>query len=161
MSRSSAARWSTVVALEDIEKLFRGVDDRVRLFALELLTIVDAAPRHGDRVHGGRFRRADVERRVADVRALVRIDTHAFRGEQERLGMRLVTLRLVAADNNLEEVAERNRSERELDCDTSLRRDDPQPPPLVLQLHEDVVDALAADQRVVQRLVVSAVDGDE
>src|SRR2546430_16722245 len=108
MSRSSAARWSTVVALEDIEKLFRGVDDRVRLFALELLAIVDAAPRHGDRVHAGRLGRADVERRVADVRALVRIDTHTFRGEQERLGGRLGTLRLVAAANHLAEKAERD-----------------------------------------------------
>src|SRR5207244_2675329 len=115
MSRSSAARWSTVAALEDKQQLLRGGDDRVRLFALELLATVDAAPGHSDRVHAGRFGRADVERRVADVRALVRVDIHAFCGKQERLGVRLVTLRLVAADDDLEEVSERNRRERELD----------------------------------------------
>src|SRR5438132_14407781 len=105
MSRSSAARCCTVVALEDKQKLLRGGDDRVRLFALELLATVDAAPRHGDRVHAGRFGRADVERRVTDVRALGRIGIHALCGEQERLGVRLVTLRLVAADDDLEEMA--------------------------------------------------------
>ena len=72
--------------------------------------------------------------------------------------MRLVTLRLVSADDHLEQVAERHVRERELNRRAPLGGDNAEPPPLVLEANEHVVHAFAAAQVLVQRLVVRAVD---
>ena len=66
-SRSAAGAVS-----EDGKELLRRVDDRVRLLRLEPLAGVDAAPRDARRVMPAALRGADVERRVADVRGVVR-----------------------------------------------------------------------------------------
>src|SRR5579859_3666665 len=92
VSRSSAARVS---ALETAKKPLCRVDDRVGLLALELRAVVDAPPRHCDRVHLCGLRSTDIERRVADVRAVRRLDVHALCGQQQRLGIGLVLFRLV------------------------------------------------------------------
>src|SRR6476661_6322165 len=97
-SRNSAARS------EELKEILRGVDDRVRLLALEALAIVDAPPRNGDGEHPGRLGGPHVERRVADIGCRRRIDAHALCGEQQRLRVGLVLLRLVAADDGLEEM---------------------------------------------------------
>src|SRR5579871_2702152 len=95
MSRSSAAR----VASEDAKELLCRLDDRVGLGVFELGAVVNPPPRHGDRVHAGRLRREHVERGVADVGRLGGVGSQALRPEQERLGIRLVLLGLVAADD--------------------------------------------------------------
>ena len=69
--------------------------------------------------------------------------------------------RLVAADDRLEEMRDRNARERELDGLAPLRGDDPQPPAFVLQPNQHVVHPRAADELVVQRLVVRAIDVDQ
>ncbi len=69
--------------------------------------------------------------------------------------------RLVAADDGLEEVAERDVGERELDRLAPFRRHDPEPPALVVQPREHVLHPRAGLELVVQRLVVGAVDVDE
>src|SRR5437870_2218030 len=112
-------------------ELLRRVDHRIGLFALELLAIVDAAPGHGDGMHPGCLRGADVERRVAHVGALARCDLHALRREQQRLRVWLVPLRLVAADDRFEQMAERDAREGELYRHAALRRDDRKPPALL------------------------------
>src|SRR5258708_39546767 len=81
-SRSSAARAR---ASEMLKQFLGGVDDRVRLFAGESLALVDAAPRHGHRMHACRLRRANVEGRVADVGDLGGIRPPALRPEGQRL----------------------------------------------------------------------------
>src|SRR5690348_16552047 len=103
--RSSAARAST---LEVLKQLLGGVDDRIRLLALEILAIVDASPRDGEGAHAGGARRAHVERRVADVRADLGRDAHPLGRNVERLRIGLVALGLVAAHDRVEEVAERD-----------------------------------------------------
>src|SRR5579864_8227481 len=104
-SRSSAARAR---ASEMLKQLPGRVDDCVRLLALEAPPVVNAAPGDGNRVHAGGFRGPDVERRVADVGGLGRLRVHALRGEKQGLGIGLVLLRLVAADDRLEEVRDRD-----------------------------------------------------
>src|ERR1700704_5484457 len=100
-SRSSATRTR---ASEMLKQFLGGVDDRVRLFALEPLAVVDAPPGDGDRVHSRGFGGANVKRRVADVRGLVGTRIQAFRREQQRFGIGLVLLRLVPPDDGLEQV---------------------------------------------------------
>src|SRR5436190_2301202 len=126
-----------------MDKLLRGVDDRVGVLALEPSPRMDPAPGDCDGVDSRRLRRADVERRVADVRRLVRLRVEPLEREQERLRIRLVPLRLVTADDGLEQLAERDGGEGELDGRAALRRDDPETPALVLEAHEDVVHSLA------------------
>ena len=86
---------------------------------------------------------------------------HALGREQQRLGIGLVLLRLVAADDGLEEVRERHARERELDGRAALGGHDAEPAPLCVQAHEDVLHAGARLELVVERLVVGAVDADE
>src|SRR5581483_11386556 len=86
-SRSSAARFA---GSDDGKQLLRGVDDRVRLLALEPRPVVDATPRDGDREHPRGLRGADVERRVADVRRLPGRSAEPLGGEQQRLRIGLV-----------------------------------------------------------------------
>ena len=114
-SRSSAARASAVEVLEDAKELLRRVDDRVGLLRFEPRAVVDPAPGHGDGEHPRRLRRADVERRVADVGGLGGVRSEPLGAEQERLRVGLVPLGLVPADDRLEEMAERDVGERELD----------------------------------------------
>src|SRR5262245_36029966 len=132
-SPSSAARAAMVVLLEDATELLGGVDDRVRLLDLEPLPVVDPTPRHGNREHPLRLRRTDVERRIADVRRPGRIRFQPRRREQERLWIGLVTQRLVAAHDRLEEVPERHSVERKLDGRAALRGDDAEPAALLAQ----------------------------
>src|SRR5438105_857625 len=84
-------------------ELLSAVDDRVRLLGLQLLPVVDAAPRDGDRVDAGRLRRTHVERRVAHVRGLVWVCAETLERELQRLRIGLVALGLVAADDDVEE----------------------------------------------------------
>ena len=67
----------------------------------------------------------------------------------------------MAADDGVEQMAERDVVEGELDGHAPLGRHDPEPAALVLEADEDVVHPGAADEAVVQRLVVLAVDGHE
>src|SRR5207302_6980565 len=104
-SRSSAAR----AAGSDFGKqLLRGVDDGVGVLALEPRPVVDASPGDRDRAHARRLRGADVEGRVAHVGGVLWADAHPLGGEQQRLGIGLVALGLVAPDHDLEQVAERH-----------------------------------------------------
>src|SRR5947208_3665533 len=114
ISRSSAARAAAVVLLEDAKELLGLVDDRVGLLRLKARPLVDPAPRHCDGEHPRRLRGPDVERRVPDVGRSGRVGAEALRREQERLRVGLVPLGLVAADDRLEQVAERHAVEREL-----------------------------------------------
>src|SRR5438270_158638 len=82
----------------------------------------------------------------ADVGACVRTDAQAVGREEERLGLRRVPFRLVAADYNVEEMAAWNGCEREVDRLAPLRADDAESPPLVLQPHEHVVESFAAGE---------------
>src|SRR5713226_486954 len=122
---------------------------------------MDAAPGDTDREQAGRLCRLDVEGRVADVRSLFRRGTHPVEREQERLRIRFVPRSLVAADDRLEEMRDRNARERELDGLASLRGDDSQPPALLFEANEHVVHPRATGELVVQRLVVRAIDVDE
>jgi hypothetical protein len=134
------------------------VDDRVGLLGVEPSPVVDPAPRHGDREHARRLRRADVERRVADVGGLGRVRCEPLGAEQERLRVGLVSLGLVPADDRLEEVAERHVGERELDGRAALRRDDAETASLLVEAGEHVFHPRAGLEVVVERLVVGAVD---
>ena len=136
-------------------------DDRVRLLRLEARAVVDPAPRHGDGVHPGGLRSADVEGRVADVGRLGGIGSEAFGPEKERLGIRLVALGLVAADDHLEEMAERDDGERELGRVAPLGGHDAEPPAFGVQPLEHVSHPDARLELVVERDVVRAVDVDE
>src|SRR5581483_3230768 len=114
-SRSSRARAAAVAVLEEAKELLGPIDDCVRPLGFEALALVNPAPRDGDREHPGGLGGADVERRVADVGRRGRIGSEPLGAEEERLRVRLVPLRLVAADDRVEEVAERHPRERELD----------------------------------------------
>src|SRR4029077_7267230 len=81
-SRSSAARASAVVVLEDAKELLCGVDDRVGLLGLEPFPLVDPAPGHGHGEHPRRLGRANVERRVPDVGRLRRIGVPPLGGAE-------------------------------------------------------------------------------
>jgi hypothetical protein len=119
---------------------------------------VDSPPRHCDRVHARGLRRANVEGRVADVCGLKRIGVHPARREEQWLRIGLVSLGLVASDDRLEQVPERDPRERELDGGATLRRYDAEPPALLVQAYEHVLHAGARLQLAVERLVVRAVD---
>src|SRR5258708_24289455 len=100
---------------------------------------MNTAPGDADREEPGSLRGLDVERRVPDVSRLVCTCAHSVESEQKRFRIGLVPGRLVAADNRLEEMRDRNARERELDGLTSLRGDDAQPAAFVLQPNEPVV----------------------
>ena len=76
---------------------------------------MDAAPGDGDRVHAGRLRGGDVERRVADVGGVVRLGAEPLERDEDRVGVRLAARRVVGADDDVEDVPEAERLERELD----------------------------------------------
>src|SRR5687768_13388399 len=86
-TRSSAARF---VSLEDAKELSGVVDDAVARFALESLGGVDPSPGDGDRENAGRFRCADVERGVADVRGVGRSCVEPAEGLEDRVLVGLV-----------------------------------------------------------------------
>src|SRR5215472_4463614 len=114
-SRSSSARAAAVVVLEDAKELLGSVNDGVGLFRLESRGVVDPAPGHSDGEHSCRLRRADVEGRVADVGGRSRSGSQPLGAEQERLGIGLVPLGFVTADDRLEQMAERDVGEGKLD----------------------------------------------
>src|SRR4051812_25418247 len=152
-SRNSAARAAAVVVLEEAKELLGTVDDGVGVFRLESRAVVDPAPRHGNGEHPRRLGGTDVEGRVADVGSRGGVGSEPFGAEQKRLRIRLVPLGLVAADDRLEEMAERDVGEGELDGRAALRGDHAEPPTLLVQLHEHVFHAGAGLELVVQRLV--------
>src|SRR5438552_3593417 len=160
-SRSSAARAAAVVVLEDAKELLGTVDDRVGLLRFEPGAVVDPAPGDGDREHSGGLGGTDVEGRVADVGGRGRVGTEPFRAEEERLRVWLVPLGLVAADDRLEEMPERDVGEGELDSCAALRRDDAETASFLVEAHEHIIHSFAGLEIVVERLVVSAVDVDE
>src|SRR5712691_9552304 len=137
-SRSSAARAR---ASEMLKQFLGGVDDRVRLLALQPLPVVDATPRDGDRVHARGLRRADVERRVAHVRSLDGLGVHPCRGEEQWLRIGLVLLRLVAAHDGLEQMRDGHPRKRELDRETPLRGHDSEAVALRMQAQEHILHA--------------------
>src|ERR1700758_5418479 len=93
-SRSSAARASAVLVLDDAKELLGGVDDGVGLLRLESFAVVDPSPRHRDGEHARCLSGADVEWRVADVGSVRGLGVQALGGEQEGSGVGLVPLRL-------------------------------------------------------------------
>src|SRR5919204_1216462 len=151
-SRSSAARSCT--ELEMLKQLLRRLDDSVRSFRLEERRVVDTAPCDGDRVQPARLGSANVERRVADVRRVVGTGAEPLEREQQRLGIRLVALGLVAADDDVEEMSDRHARERKRNRRAPLRRDDAEPPPLVAEPEEPLVHPDEDPDLVVQGLVV-------
>src|SRR5437867_322510 len=131
ISRSSAARAEES---EDGNELLRVPHERVRPLALQHLVAVDAAPRHRDRMDTGGLRGADVERRVADIGRLRRRRAQAVDGGEDRIGRRLLPLRVVRSDHDLEVLLElRQPAEGEIDGGAALGGDDPEPPTLVTQ----------------------------
>src|SRR6476469_7860223 len=137
-SRSSAARAAAVVVLEDAKELLRRVDDRVGLLRFKPRAVVDTAPGHGDGEHPRCLGCPDVERRVAHVGGRSGVRSEPLGAEQERLRVRLVPLGLVPADARLEEMAERDVGERELDGDAAFRRDDAETASLLVESDEHV-----------------------
>jgi hypothetical protein len=131
------------------------------VFGLEPFACMDAAPGHADREQTRSLCRLDVERRVTDVSGLTRACAHPLEREQQGLRIGLVPRRLVSADDRLEQMSDRNPREGKLDGLAPLCGDDPQPPPLVLQTNQHLVHPRAADELVVQRLVMRAIDVDE
>src|SRR5690242_464177 len=127
-SRSSSARAPAVAVLEDAKELLCAVGDGVRRLRFELCGVVDPPPRHRDGEHSGRFRRPDVERRVADVRRLRWIGSETLCCQEKRLRIRLLPLRLVASNDRLEKVSDGHAREAELDGRASLRGDDAETP---------------------------------
>src|SRR5262245_62340932 len=114
ISRSSSTRAEAVDVLEDMEQLLRPADERVRLGREQHLVGMDAAPAHADREGAGRFRRADVERRVADVRGLGGVRPEAVEGREHGIRSGLVALRVLARDDDREVLHElREALERE------------------------------------------------
>ena len=72
------------------------------------------------------------------------LGAEALEREQERLGVGLVPLGLVCADDDVEEPLDRQPREREVDRDPALRRDDPEARPSAFSVVEHVVDPGAA-----------------
>src|SRR5215468_2488280 len=157
-SRSSVARAAAVVVLEDAKELLGAINDRVGPFGFQPRAVVNPAPGHGNGKHPRRLRSADVEGRVADIGSRAGIRSEPLRAEEKRLRVRLVPLGFVAADDGLEEVAERDVGEGQLDRRAALSSNDPEAPPLLVQPPEDVLHAGAGLELVVERLVVCAVD---
>src|SRR3954468_3157590 len=156
-SRNSAARAAAVVVLEDAKELLGTVDDGVGLLRLESRAVVDPAPRHGNGEHPRRLGGTDVEGRVADVGGRGGAGSEPFGAEQQRLRIRLVPLGLVAADDRLEEMAERDVGEGELDGRAALRGDHADPPALLVQPHEHVFHAGGGLDLVVRWFVVRSI----
>jgi hypothetical protein len=101
------------------------------------------------------------EGRVPDEGRLLRLAPQALQRREDRLGMRLVVLRLLRGDNRVEVALEREDGEGEIHGLPPLRRDDAELPPLGVQALEHALDALEGDEVVVERRVVLAVDADE
>src|SRR6476659_6612455 len=125
--RSSIAR----AASEDGKQLLRGVDDHVRIG--ERRSGVDPAPGDADRVQAAGLRGLHVVRRVADVRRLVGACTQPLEPEQQWLRLGLVALGLVATDDRVDVVGDRQPREREIDGRTALRRHEPERAALLLE----------------------------
>ena len=120
--------------------------------------VVDPPPRDSDGVHPGCLRSADVEGRVADVGRIGGIGSKRSAPSRSGSGIRLVALRLVAADNRLEEMAERDDGERELSRVPPLGRHDAESPAFRVQPLEYVSHSDARLELVVERDVVRAVN---
>ena len=119
-------------------------------------TVLDKNGQRMSKTKGNGIDPLDVfEKYGVDARA------EALERELERRRVRLVPARLVAADDDLEQVLERHAREGEVDGRPPLRGDDPEPVAAVAQLGEHHVHPLADGDRVVQRLVVGAVDAHE
>jgi len=85
----------------------------------------------------------------------------ALKREEERCRMRLVLVRLVAADDGLEQMLDRDSVECEVDGRATLGGNDPEAMTSVSELVEHDVHPVADGDRVVQRLVVGAIDAHE
>src|SRR3954469_16864891 len=106
--RRSAARRST---LDEAKELLHGVDDDVGACGVQTFPREDAAPRNADGEDAGRPCGLDVERRVADVRRVLRVGVQPLECEQERLWIRLQSLRLVSRHYGLEHGVQREHGE--------------------------------------------------
>ena len=122
---------------------------------------MDAAPGDGDRVHARALGGADVEGRVADVDRLVPAGVEQAERVLERRGIGLVPVGVVGADDDVEELLQRQVREGEPHRLAALRRHDPEAAALRLQRRQHVGHPRALGQLGVQRLVVLAVAGDE
>src|SRR5688500_15450864 len=67
---------------------------------------MDAAPTDRDREDARCLRRADVEGRVADVDRLARRAPKLLEREENRIGLRLVALRVLVRDDDVEHLLE-------------------------------------------------------
>ena len=103
------------------------------------------------------LRGGDVERSIADVGGLVRIDVEPVERDQDLVGMGLPARRLVRADDDVHQVAEPERLERELDDVVPLRADDPELPPFAVQPFEQLEHPGKRLELGVERLVEVAV----
>src|SRR3954464_5020459 len=88
-SRSSSARFCV---LEDAKQILRRLDECVGV-----LDAMDPAPADGHGVDARRTRGSNVERRISDVRRLLRPRVEQLERLQDGFGIRLVAVRVVRA----------------------------------------------------------------
>src|SRR5438309_7436006 len=133
-SRSSAARTAT---LEGAKEVLRVADERLRLLAPQDVLRVDAPPGHSNGVYARGFRGADVERRVADIGRGLRPRVEPVERSQDRVGSRLVPLRVVGGDDDVEVLLQLGQPvEGEPDGGMPLGGDDAEPAALLAQPRE-------------------------
>ena len=123
---------------------------------------MDTTPGHGDRVHARGLRGPNVEGRVADIRRVLGRHAQPVDGGENRVGRRLLPLRVVGGDHDLEVRLELGQArEREADGGAALGGDDAEPAAFGPQPRQHLDHLPERLQLVVQRLVVLAVGGNE
>ena len=161
--RARAARSTRVAAIRQAPRISSGCWTRASGSSREEpLVGMDAAPADRDRRGAGSLARPDVERRVADVHRLLGSCVEAAQRLEHRVGVGLVALRVVSADEHVGQLAEKREPlEGELDGGDALRGHDPEQVAAAAELDQQLQDAVEGLERGVQRLVVGAVDVDE
>ena len=138
------------------------LDERVRLGGKQPLVGMDPTPADRDRVCACGVPGLDVERRVADVHRVVGGRTEAAQSLENRVGIGLVPLSVVGADENVRQLGEkRETGEGEVHGRAPLGRNDAELVPAIAQLTQELRDPVEDLERRVQRLVVGAIDIDE
>ena len=116
---------------------------------------MDTAPTHRDRVHAGRLRRPDVERRVADVDGFPGRAAELLDREENGVGIGLVPLRVLVGDDDVERARERREAvERERDGSVPLGGHDAELPPLGLEARKEREELVERLERLVEAVVV-------
>ena len=134
----------------------------VRLLLEQPLVGVNPTPADGHREDTCGLGSANVEGRVADVRGVRWSGAELLDRGEHRIRVRLVPLRVLVGDYDVELLGERREAlERERDRTVPLCRDDPEPPALRPQPRENLEHLLERLERVMERIVVRSVDLDQ